>query len=81
MIDVMFLNILNIMAYINIKQFNTRSFYNGLYSMIGCIIKDENDNCLFVKNLDLKEYNKTKSESLVKTIEIGDIKNIDYQKP
>jgi len=35
MIDVMFLNILNIMAYINIKPFNAGSFYNGSYSMIG----------------------------------------------
>lgn len=49
--------------------------------LYGCIIKDKNDNCLFVKNLDLIEYNKTKNESLVITIEIRDIKNIDYQKP
>jgi len=45
----------------------------------GVIIRDEKDFCLFVKNLDFKEFQETKSESLIKRIKISDIKSIDYQ--
>jgi len=41
MIDVMFLNILNIMAHTNKKQFNTWPFYNGSYSKIGWFDSDK----------------------------------------
>jgi len=49
--------------------------------LFGCIVKDENDYCHFVKTSDINKYNQTNDVSLIKKIEIKKIKDIDYQIP
>ena len=46
----------------------------------GVIIDDMADYCMFVKNLKLIKYNKTKDKSLVERIYFKDMKSVDYQR-
>ncbi len=65
------------------KYFNnqaiTITLVNGII-LHGLILRDESHYCVFVKNINLKEFQETKSESLTEKIKFKDIKSIDYQK-